>query len=156
MDREVPFPIWVERGLVPSKQEGIAILYQYVVTGINEFRHYFHGHSQLLHVGVSPYNFVVGDRFVNPGQNPACPTGGFLVWTSLQGVEDMGDSIAASNSDIEVLDGKNAAADQIILAARVILWVLVRKNTAQKELGTYWYLLDLLLGPWCPLIWTLR
>ena len=107
-------------------------------------------------MGGSLYNFFVGDRFVKPGQNLASPMGGFLLWTSLQGMEDMGYSIAVSKVEMEVLDGKNAAADQIILAARVILWVLVRKNTAQKELGTYWYLLDLLLGPWCPLIWTLR
>ena len=78
------------------------------------------------------------------------------MWTILQGVEDMGESIAASNSDMEVLYGKNTTSDQIILAAWVVLWVLVRKITAQKELGTCWYRLDLLLGPWCPLVWALR
>ena len=57
---------------------------------------------------------------------------------------------------MEVLDGKNAAADQIILATRIVLWVLLRKITAQQELGTCRYLLDLLLGIWCPLVWTLR
>ena len=62
---------------------------------------------------------------MKPGQNPACPTGGFLVWTSLQEVEDMGDSITASDEDVAVLDGKNATADQIIRATRVVLWVLV-------------------------------
>ena len=107
-------------------------------------------------MGGSLYNFVAGDRFVNQVKNPACPTGGFLVWTILQGVEDMGESIAASNSDMEVLYGKNTTSDQIILAAWVVLWVLVRKITAQKELGTCWYRLDLLLGPWCPLVWALR
>ena len=54
---------------------------------------------------------------MKPGQNPACHKGGFLVWTSLQGVEDMGDSIAASDEYMAMLDGKNAAADQIIRAA---------------------------------------
>ena len=55
-----------------------------------------------------------------------------------------------------MLDGKNATADQIIRSARVVLWVLVRELTAQKELGTCWYLLDILLGPWFPLVWALR
>ena len=62
---------------------------------------------------------------MKPGQNSACPTGGFLVWTSLKGVEYTGESIDASNEDMEVLDGKNAVADQIIWAAQVVLWVLV-------------------------------
>ena len=52
-----------------------------------------------------------------PGQNLDCPTGGFSVWNRWQGVEDMVEAISASDEDMAVLDGKNAAADQIIRAA---------------------------------------
>ena len=78
------------------------------------------------------------------------------MWTSLQGVEDMGESIAASDEDVAVLDGKNAVADQIIWAARVVLWVLVGHLTTKQKLGTCWYLLGFLLAPWCSLVWALR
>lgn len=93
---------------------------------------------------------------MKPGQNPACHKGGFLVWTSLQGVEDMGESIEASDKYMAVLDGKNAAADQIIRTARVVLQVLVRHHTTHQDLGACCYLLDRLLAPWCPLVWALR
>ena len=63
----------------------------------------------------------------------------------------MGESITASDKDMAMLDGKNAAADQITRAARVVLQVLVGHHTTQQELGTRWYLLDCLLAPWCPL-----
>ena len=102
------------------------------------------------------YNFVTDDRLVNPGQNPAFPTGGFSVWNRLQGVEEMIEAIAASYEDMAVLDGKNVAADQIIWAAWVVLWVLVGHLATQQGLGTCWYLLDRLLGTHCPLVWALR
>ena len=78
------------------------------------------------------------------------------MWTSFQGVEDMRDSIAASEKYMAVLDGENAGADQIIRAARVVLQVLVGHHTTHQDVGTCWYLLDRLLAPWCPLVWALR
>ena len=68
----------------------------------------------------------------------------------------MGESIASSDEDVAVLDGKNSVAYQIIRAARVVLWVLVGHLATQQELGTCWYLLDFLLAPWCCLVWALR
>ena len=78
------------------------------------------------------------------------------MWTSFQGVEDMGESIAASDKYMAVLYGKNAAADQIIRAAQVVLQVLVGHHTTHQDLGTCCPRLDRLLAPWCPLVWDLR
>ena len=74
------------------------------------------------------------------------------MWTGLKGVEDMVEAISASNADMASLDGKNDAAVQIIRAEWVVLWVLVRHLTTQKELGICWYLLYRLLGTQCPLV----
>ena len=68
----------------------------------------------------------------------------------------MGESIAASDKDMAVFYGKNAAADQIIRAAQVVLQVLVGHHTTHQDLGTCCPLLDRLLDPWCPLVWALR
>ena len=70
---------------------------------MESFHRDFHGHLQLLHVGGVLYKFVAGYRFLNPGQNPACPVGGFLVWTGLHGAEDIGEAISASNADMAAL-----------------------------------------------------
>ena len=45
-------------------------------------------------------NLVAGDRFANLGKNPACPVGGFSVWTGLQGTAEVGADIAAYDSDM--------------------------------------------------------
>ena len=72
-DLEVP-PMWVKVTVSHSKQEGLEILSQYLFTGMESFRHDFHSHTQLLHMGGWwIYNFVVGDRFCEPGEKPGLP-----------------------------------------------------------------------------------
>jgi len=61
---------------VTNKQEGITTLIQYLMSGILVCRQDFMGHTDLLHVSIPLYNFVAGDRFVNPGENLAYPAGG--------------------------------------------------------------------------------
>ena len=51
---------------------------------------------------------MTGDRFSNPGKKPACPAGGFSMWTGLQGDNKMGTAIAASDADMDALDSQNA------------------------------------------------
>ena len=58
------------------------------------------------------------------------------MWTGLQVAEDIGEAIATSDSDMAVLDGRNAAADQIFRAARVVLRVLIGPLTTHWEMGT--------------------
>ena len=70
---------------------------------MDSFHRDFHSQLQLLHVGGVLYKFVAGYRFLNPGQNPAFPVGGFLVWTGLHGAEDIGEAISASNADMAAL-----------------------------------------------------
>ena len=109
---EVP-DIWSQVAAAPTKQEGLAILVQYLMSGMQICRHDFMGHADLLHVSIPLYNFVAGDRFTNPGENPACPAGGMSLWTSLQGVTDIGYRMATADADMVALDGRNAATDQI-------------------------------------------
>ena len=67
----------------------------------------------------------------------------------------MGDDISTSDVDMAALDRRNAQADHIIWAARLVLWVLTGPLTPQREVVTCCYLLHQLLGPLCPLIETL-
>ena len=102
------------------------------------------------------YNFVAGDRFFNPGTNPAFPTGGFSIWTGLQGSEVVGVAMVASNADTAALNDRNAQANQIIRVVRMVLRVIVRPLTMQQGVGICCYLLHCLLGPQCPLIGALQ
>ena len=63
--------IWIKVAAEPTKQEGLAILSQYLLSGMESCRRDFHGHTQLLRGGGALYNFVAGDWFVNLGTNPA-------------------------------------------------------------------------------------
>ena len=74
----------------------------------------------------------------------------------LQGTEDVGAAIAASDADMAALDGRNDQADQISQTVRVILRVVVGPLTTQREVGICCYLLHRLLGPQCPLVESLR
>ena len=71
------------------------------------------------------FNIVTRDWFVNLRTNPECPVGRFSVWTGLQGAEDVGSAIAASDADMASLDRRNSQADHIFWAERVVLWFLV-------------------------------
>jgi hypothetical protein len=96
---EIP-RIWMEVAAASTRQEGLALLVQYLLSGMATCRREFHGHADLLHVSIPLYNFVAGDRFVNPGENPACPAGGMSFWTSLQGQGDVGLRMAAADADV--------------------------------------------------------
>ena len=58
-----------------TKQVGLALLVQHLMVGMGTCWHQLFGHSNILHYSVPLYNFVAGDRFVNLGENPACPAG---------------------------------------------------------------------------------
>ena len=68
----------------------------------------------------------------------------------------MGADIDTSDADMASLKVRNAQADQISRAARVVLRVIVEPLTTQQEVGTCCYLLHHLLGPQCPLVGALR
>ena len=52
-------------------QAGLALLVQYLMSGMGYCPKECFGHIDVLHYSVSLYNFVAGGRFVNPGENPA-------------------------------------------------------------------------------------
>ena len=122
------------------------------MSGMEVCRHDFMGHADLLHVSIPLYNFVAGDRFTNPGENPACPAGGMSLWTSLQGMTDIGYRMATADADMAALDGRNAAADQIARAARIHLQAITDARNLQKEIGTKVFILHSLFGASCPLV----
>ena len=148
---EVP-GIWQEVAAASTRQEGLALLVQYLLSGMNVCRRDFHGHADLLHVSVPLYNFVAGDRFVNPGENPACPAGGMSLWTTLQGQGDIGSRMATVEADMVALDARNAMADQVARASKVTLQTIAGPTNLQKELGTKGYILHALFGAQCPLV----
>ena len=77
--------IWKEVHSSPSHQTGLALLAQYMVSGMSNYRKEFSGRANIMHCIVPLYNFMAGGRFVNPGENPACPAGGMSTRTTLQG-----------------------------------------------------------------------
>ena len=109
------------------------MLVQYLMGDMRTCRRTYLGYSDLLHCSIPLYNFVAGDRFVNPGENPACPAGGMSMWTTLQGLGDIGDSIASADADLTALDGRNALADQVARAAKVHLQPISGASNLQKE-----------------------
>ena len=50
---------------------------------------------------------------MNPEENPACPTSGIHMWTTLQGKGDIGEQMTLADADISTLDGRKIMADQI-------------------------------------------
>ena len=62
--------IWTAVANTKSRQEGYSRLVTHLMSSILDYRRDFHGHTNLLHCSVPLYNFVVGNRFINPGGNP--------------------------------------------------------------------------------------
>ena len=71
--------IWSEVAAPQTKKEGLTVLTQYLLTGMELCCREFHGHVELLHVGGGVYNFLAGNRFSTRGTNPACPVREFSV-----------------------------------------------------------------------------
>ena len=144
--------IWREVAAAPNKQSGLAILRQYLMKDMRSCRRTYLGHPEWLHCSIPLYNFVAGDRFVNPGENPACPAGGMSMWTTLQGTDDVGEQMASVDADLTALDGRNMQADQVAQAAKVHLQPIYGATNLQREIGTKTYILAKLFGESCPLV----
>ena len=138
--------------VTPTKQEGLATLVQYLMSGMRVYRGYFMGHVDLLHISIPLYNFVAGDRFTNPSENTVCPAGGMSMWTSLQSQIDIGYRMTTTDADMAALDGRNAAADQIARAVRIHLQPIHEAHSLQQEIGTKAFILHSLFGAQCPLV----
>ena len=94
-------------GTASNKQSGVAMLVQYLMGDMTACRRMYLGYSDLLYYSILLYNFTAGDRFVNPGENSACPAGGMVsMWTTLQGVGGVGDRMASVDVDLTTLDGR--------------------------------------------------
>lgn len=77
--------VWKEVHASPSLQEGLALLVQYLMSRMGYCHKEYFGHVDILHCSFPLCNFVVGDKFVNPRETPACPAGGMRMRTTLQG-----------------------------------------------------------------------
>ena len=116
----------------------MALLTQFLQTDLSECRHKLFGHSEeMLCVSLPMIDFVMKGRLSNIVPNPACPTGGFSGWTSLQELaSDRGVVMAATEADVVVRDSRLATADQIARSSKVVLDVVIDGRRAWLETGT--------------------
>ena len=87
-------PIWREVAQAPTKGASLSILNQYLWAGREVCRRQFFGAADMMHVCGALFMFVHGDRFMNPGADPACPAGGLSFWSTLQGAGVLREEIA--------------------------------------------------------------
>ena len=66
---EIP-AIWGEVAGASTKHAGLSNLVQHLIPDMVIYQRVYIGHSDLLHYIVPLYNFVVGGRFVDLGENP--------------------------------------------------------------------------------------
>ena len=144
-DDDVP-SIWRDMALARTKVEGLALLYQFFLTGMSACQSIFHGHSDLLHISLPIFNFVARGAFTNHGNHLACPLGGISPWTSLQGMGDRGEAVASTLANIGAQESRLANADILAHRAKVTLLVISRADNLRSELGTFCYILTDLFG----------
>ena len=72
---------------------------------------------------------------MNPGADPACPTGGLYFWSTRQGMGVLREEIAETEGMITALDGINARQEEVTSATRVKLVVIVGPHTMATETG---------------------
>ena len=114
-------------------------------------RQKFFVHVDIRHCSAPLYNFVAGDRLINPEENPGYPAGGMSMRTTLQGRGDMRVRMALADTDLTALDRRNAMSNQITRSVRVHLQTISGANNLQKEIGTKAYILNRLFVTQCPL-----
>ena len=111
-DVEIP-AIWGEMAVLSTKQIVLANMVQHLMSGMAISRRHYLSHSDLLYCSVLMYNFVAGDRFVNPGESTACPAGDMAMWTTLQDKGGIEKRMASADTDLSPVNGRNAMADQL-------------------------------------------
>ena len=72
---------------------------------------------------------------MNPGADPACPAGGLFFWLTRQGGGVLGDEITETEGKITALDGVNVRHEEVTLATRVKLAVVVGTQNMAMETG---------------------
>ena len=105
-----PPKICVLKGDLP--EDGLENLVQHLMSCMVLCWRNYLGHSNLLHCSVPIYNFVAGDRFVNPGENLAYHVGGISMWTTLQGKGDIGVRMALADAELSTINRRNDMVDQ--------------------------------------------
>ena len=130
-DDEVP-AVWAEVAGAGTVTTKISLLTQFLQTDLSECRHKFFGHiKEMLHVSLPLFNFIMKGRFSNIASDSACPVGGFLWWTSPQGLtSDKGAAIAATEADAVARDLRLATANQIAHSSKMVLNVVVDRVRA--------------------------
>ena len=90
----------------------------------------------MMNVYGALFMFVHGDRFMNTGSDPACPTGGRYLWSTWQGAGVLGEEIAETEGKITALDGTDVRHEEVTSATWVKLAVIVGPRTTATETGT--------------------
>ena len=99
------------------------------------YRQQFFGAADMMHVCGALFMFVHGDRFMNPGADPACPVRGLSFWSTRQGAGVLREEIAETEGMITALDGTNVRQEEVTSATRVKLVVFVGPRTTATETG---------------------
>ena len=127
-DAEVS-PIWREVAQAPTKDASLSILNQYLWAGREMCWRQFFRAADMMHVCGALFMFFHGDRFMNPGADPACPAGGLSFWSTRQGAGILGEEIAETEGEITALDGTNVRHKEVTLATQVKIVVVVGLRT---------------------------
>ena len=106
----------------------------------------------MMHVCGVLFMFVHGDRFMNPGANPACPARGLSFWSTRQGAGVLGEEIAGTEGMITAMDGTNVRQEEVTSATRMKLTVVVGLRTTATETGTLAFATHSLFGAQCPMV----
>ena len=110
----------------------------------------------LSHLPPPLFKFVTRGAFTNHGNHLACPLGGILGWTSLQGLGDRGAAVASTLADIGAQGSRLANADNLECRAKVTLLVIVGWDNLRHELGAFCYILTGLFSYVCPYVRELK
>ena len=148
---EVP-PIWREVAQAQTKGDALSILNQYLWAGRDVCRRQFYGAADTMHVCGALFMFVHGDRFMNPGADPAYPAGGLSFWSRRQGGGVLGYEIVETEEHIIVLDRVNVWHEEVTSAMRVKLAVVVGPQTMATDTGTLAFAYHSLFGAPCLMV----
>ena len=106
----------------------------------------------MMHVCGALFMFFHGDRFMNPGADPACPAGGLSLWSTRQGGGVLREEIVETEGKITALDGADVHHEEVTSATRVNLAVVMRPRTTSTKTVTLAFASHSIFGAQCPMV----
>ena len=150
-DTEVP-SIWRKVVQAPTKGAAFSILNQYLWAGRDVYQRQFYRAADMMHVYGALFIFFHREKLINPGSDPACPSGGLSFWSTRQGTGVLGEEITETEGKITALDGTNVRHEEVTSATRVKLAVVVGPRITATETGMLAFASHSLFGVQCPMV----